>query len=84
MYYKEEWINGKLWWKGTPNGEWIPFTIGHYKERVLKLEAELKNLYKANVINRVCENCQWQNNRHTDPCNQCNNNYGLLFEQAVL
>lgn len=47
MYYKEEWINGKLCWKATPNGEWIPFTIEQYKKRVLKLEAELKKFSKA-------------------------------------
>lgn len=53
MYYKEEWINGKLYWKGSPNGEWIEFTKQQYAERLLKAEAELKNLSKANVIGSV-------------------------------
>ena len=50
MYYKEAWINGKLCWKATPKGKWIPFTIGQYKERVLTLEAELKNLRLGVVV----------------------------------
>lgn len=44
MYYKEEWINGKLYWKASPNGEWIEFTKQQYAERLLKVESELKNL----------------------------------------
>lgn len=42
----------------------------------------VKNL-NIPVIKSVCENCQWKNNRHTEPCSQCSNNYGLLFEQTV-
>lgn len=44
MYYKEEWINGKLYWKASPNGQWIEFTKQQYAERLLKVESELKNL----------------------------------------
>jgi hypothetical protein len=44
MYYKEEWINGILYWKSSPNGEWIAFTMQQYKDRCLKLENGLKNL----------------------------------------
>ena len=84
MYYKEEWINGKLCWKSTPNGEWIPFTIGQYKERVLKSEAELKNLHKANVIKSVCECMQ---NLYKDgifiKCKKCNKTINVQ-EQTVL
>jgi hypothetical protein len=50
MYYKEAWINGKLCCKSTPNGEWIPFTIGQYKEKVKQLEEQVKNLTLAAVI----------------------------------
>ena len=44
MYYKEAWRNGKLYCTISPNGEWIPFTIGQYKARVLELEEKVKNL----------------------------------------
>jgi hypothetical protein len=44
MYYEEKWINRKLCWRSTPAGEWIPFTIGQYKDRVIKLEQKVKNL----------------------------------------
>lgn len=46
MYYKEQWVNGQLCWKSTPNGKWIPFTIGQYKDRVLELEETIKLLTK--------------------------------------
>jgi hypothetical protein len=46
--------------------------------------ASTKQLNIPVVIKSVCENCRWKNNRHTEPCNQCSNNYGLLFEQTVL
>ena len=57
MYYKEEWINGKLFWKSSPNGEWIEFTKQQYAERCLKLEIELKNLRLGAVIKSVCDVC---------------------------
>jgi hypothetical protein len=50
MYYKEEWINGKLYWKASPNGEWIEFTKQQYAERLLKVESELKNLQLGAVM----------------------------------
>lgn len=50
MYYKEKWINEKLYWKSSANGKWIPFTIYQYKDRVLKLESELKLLTHKQLI----------------------------------
>jgi len=50
MYYKEEWINGKLFWKSSPNGVWIEFTKQQYAERLLKAESELKNLQLGAVM----------------------------------
>jgi hypothetical protein len=35
MYYKEEVINGVLCWKGTPGGEWIPFTPEQLTKRLM-------------------------------------------------
>lgn len=49
MYYKEEWINGKLFWKASPSGEWIEFTKQQYAERLLKVESELKNSQLGDV-----------------------------------
>ena len=49
MYYKEEWIDGKLYWKGSLNGEWIEFTKQGYAERLLKVQSELKNLQLSAV-----------------------------------
>lgn len=44
MYYKEEWVNGKLCWKGTPDGEWIPFGISQYKNKCIELQEKIKKL----------------------------------------
>jgi hypothetical protein len=49
MYYKEEWINGKLYWKSSPDGEWKPFTIQQYVDRCLNMEAQLKDVPPAPV-----------------------------------
>jgi hypothetical protein len=65
MYYKEEWINGKLFWKASPNGEWIEFTKQQYAERLLKAESELKNLqlgavfsfFKKVFTHNYCDTC---------------------------
>jgi len=34
MYYKEEWINGKLYWKGTPEGSWVEMTSQQYADKL--------------------------------------------------
>ena len=48
MYYKEEWIGRELYWKSSPNGSWVPFTKEQYRERCLRLEAELKKIESTN------------------------------------
>lgn len=35
MYYKEAWIDGKLMYKTTPNGEWKEFSLAQYRDRLL-------------------------------------------------
>jgi hypothetical protein len=50
MYYKEEWIRGKLYCKASPNGEWVEFTNNQYAERLLKAESELKKLQLGDAI----------------------------------
>ena len=44
MYYKEEWIDGILYWKSSPDGEWHSFTMQQYKDKCLKLESEVRRL----------------------------------------
>lgn len=52
------------------------FTIGEYKERVLKLEAELKNLHKANIIKSVCyHEFPKPNTSGWKFCNKCNERF---------
>lgn len=46
MYYSEEWINGELYYKHTPNGSWIKFTAEMYKQRVIERELEILSLNK--------------------------------------
>jgi len=55
MYYKEEIIDGILYFKTTPNGEWRPLDVitltGRLKkaeERVYLLETELETLEPIN------------------------------------
>lgn len=51
MYYEEKWIESDLYWRGTPDGDWVLMSrkqllekLAHaaeYKERVEALEALL-------------------------------------------
>ena len=68
------------------NFEWINIEIlpDSYKDLLNDTIKAVKNCNTPDVIKSVCEHCRWKNNRHTEPCNQCSNNYGLLFEQTVL
>jgi hypothetical protein len=36
MYHAEKIINGILHWRGTPDGEWIPYTLEQLTEKLKK------------------------------------------------
>jgi hypothetical protein len=63
MYYEEKAINGILCHRGTPDGEWIPFTYEEltvlYLSTQVHLEhvtGELKELqFKFDIIKAACE-----------------------------
>lgn len=42
MFYEEKLINGRLWCRGTPTGEWQLVTIEALTRRVLAAEADLE------------------------------------------
>lgn len=46
MYYQEKWINGLLFFKTTPDGNWKPFSIEKYAERVKEMEQERNKLWE--------------------------------------
>lgn len=72
MYYKEEWINGKLYWKASPNGEWVEFTKQQYAERLLKAESELKNLQLGAVSGLLAEHkCKFYVNANWTGYSRC-------------
>ena len=41
MYYVEEIFNGKLYYKTTPNGEWILICYEELLDRLIKAENDL-------------------------------------------
>lgn len=41
MYYAERWIDGLLHYKTTPDGEWRPFSIRMYANRIEEREKEI-------------------------------------------
>lgn len=60
MYYREEWINGKLMYKHTPNGEWKEFSkemlykrIIEREEEILSLKYDLQRLENSNINEEV-------------------------------
>ena len=42
MYYEEQWIDGKLCWRSSPDGEWAAFTLYELGQRY---QAESKRRY---------------------------------------
>lgn len=49
MYYEEKWMEGELYYRHTPKGEWIKFTESQYRLRVLELERQVKFVDLADV-----------------------------------
>jgi hypothetical protein len=45
MYYAEQWIEGRLYYKHTPNGEWKEFSLEAYAKRVMEREKEILSLH---------------------------------------
>lgn len=38
MYYQEQIQDGVLCWRGTPNGDWIPFTAKELTEKLIEVQ----------------------------------------------
>lgn len=46
MYYDEEVINGILCHRGTPNGEWIPFTPEQLTQKYIQAKERVFELVR--------------------------------------
>ena len=44
MYYEERWLNERLYYKLSPEGEWMEFTLEMYANRVVEREKEVMKL----------------------------------------
>ena len=42
MYHEEKIINGVLHWRGAPDGEWVPYTIGELSAMVVNFKTGYK------------------------------------------
>ena len=40
MYYKEKFENGKWWFTGHPEGEWVEFSDEAYKRKAIELSTK--------------------------------------------
>lgn len=49
MYYKEKWMGYELYYTLSPNGNWIPFTMEMYAQKVRELQDQLKSVDLADV-----------------------------------
>jgi|GEM_PF-2972206 len=66
MYYAERWIDGLLHYKTTPDGEWRPFSIRMYANRIEEREKEIMCLKyeqekqeKQDTQNGLYGACTW-------------------------
>jgi hypothetical protein len=41
MFYEEKFIDGRWYWRGLPNSDWLPFTPEHYVQKLKSLEEKL-------------------------------------------
>jgi len=46
MYHEEKVINGKLCWRGIPNGEWIEYTLEQLTAKLTEVNAKPAELYE--------------------------------------
>jgi hypothetical protein len=53
MYYNEQWFEGKLYYKTTPNGDWKPFTQEMLYKRIVEREEEI--LILKHTLNTVTQ-----------------------------
>ena len=50
MYHAEQVIDGVLCWKGTPEGEWVPYTPQQLTDRLLRIRT-----YAVTILGMTCE-----------------------------
>jgi len=50
MYYEEKWIDGKLCYRYTPDGEWTEFDLNSYRVRCAELQQQVKSVDLADVV----------------------------------
>jgi len=60
MYLEEKLINGKWYWRGTPDGDWLLMTaeqlnsrLSDYKREVERLRTEVERLERINEVQRT-------------------------------
>lgn len=46
MFYEDKFEDGQWWCRGTPRGDWKPFTVADYCYKIKRLQAELNGNYK--------------------------------------
>ena len=46
MHYEEKCENGHWYWRGTPDGAWLPFTVEMLEQKAIRAEKMLKALLK--------------------------------------
>ena len=46
MYYEEAEMNGRWWWKSSPDGGWVELTIAMYVAKIKKLNKQIEELTK--------------------------------------
>jgi len=44
MYHEEIWINGELYWRGTPKGEWQKADVAYLNRRLLEAQKRIREL----------------------------------------
>ncbi len=47
MFYEERVIDGRLKWRGTPDGDWVEFSYEKLTERIVYSEQTVKMLAEA-------------------------------------
>jgi len=58
MYYEEKWIDGKLCYRHTPDGDFVEYTIISYRNALWELQQQVKPVDLADVVGRSEQLCE--------------------------
>lgn len=74
MYYEEKWIDGKLCYRHTPDGDFVEYTIISYRNALWELQQQVKPVDLAYVRGNEVALCRCGQPISVTECDDCLDN----------